>query len=169
MKIALVAAMANNRVIGKAMKMPWHLPAELQHFKKITLGKPIVMGRATFESIGRPLPGRRNIIISRTPRPEQNVTQATTDVVWVTDPQAAIAAAGDVDELMVIGGGKIYEIFLPLADRLYLTKIDLDVSGDTYFPDYAKAAEWQEIFSEYHPPSERNSEGFTTLIFDRKC
>lgn len=111
MKIALVAAMAAKRVIGKNMQMPWHLPAELQYFKKITLGKPIVMGRATFEAIGRPLPGRTNIILTR----QEIATSAQQpSVVWVHSPEQAVAAAGKVEELMVIGGGKIYELFYPL-------------------------------------------------------
>src|SRR5690606_30525750 len=112
MKIALVAAMAHNRVIGKDNKMPWHLPAELQHFKKITLGKPIVMGRATFESIGRPLPGRTNIVLTRQ---EIAATDQADGVIWVHSPEQAMTAAGAADELMIIGGGKIYELFLPLA------------------------------------------------------
>ncbi|MDA6067108.1 type 3 dihydrofolate reductase [Idiomarina abyssalis] len=165
MKISLVVAMADNRVIGKDNKMPWHLPDELQYFKKITLGKPIVMGRRTFESIGRPLPGRKNIVLSRrTDRSENQDSQ----VIWVSGVQQAIAAAGPVDELMVIGGGKIYEKFLPLADRLYVTKIDLNVEGDTYFPDYLQVADWQEVERQNFAADERNSHDFSTLIFDRK-
>ncbi|MFD2631757.1 type 3 dihydrofolate reductase [Idiomarina piscisalsi] len=165
MKISLVVAMADNRVIGEDNKMPWHLPDELQYFKKITLGKPIVMGRNTFESIGRPLPGRKNIVLSRT-----SESRETHDgqVLWVNGPQQAIAAAGPVEEVMVIGGGKIYEKFLPLADRLYVTKIDLNVDGDTFFPDYEEVADWQEIERQDFAANERNSNDFTTLIFDRK-
>lgn len=165
MRISLVVAMADNRVIGKDNKMPWHLPDELQYFKKITLGKPIVMGRNTFESIGRPLPGRKNIVLSRTP--ETNQTH-NGQVLWVGGLQQAITAAGPVEEIMVIGGGKIYESFLPLADRLYVTKIDLNVDGDTVFPDYENGAEWQEVERQEFAASDRNSHDFTTLIFDRK-
>lgn len=165
MKISLVVAMADNRVIGKDNAMPWHLPDELQYFKKITLGKPIVMGRRTFESIGRPLPGRKNIVLSRHPdRGESHSEQ----VIWVSGVQQAIAAAGPVDELMVIGGGKIYEAFLPLADRLYVTKIELNVEGDTHFPDYHKVADWYEVDRQNVAANERNSHAFTTLIFGRK-
>jgi dihydrofolate reductase len=130
MHISLVAAMAANRVIGKDGQMPWHLPQELQHFKAITMGKPIVMGRRTFESIGRPLPGRHNIVITRTP------TGVDADVTLVTSVDDAIAAAGQADELMVIGGGEVYRQFLPIATSLYLTEIDLDIEGDTWFPEY---------------------------------
>jgi len=164
MKIALVAAMAHNRVIGKDNKMPWHLPAELQHFKKITLGKPIVMGRATFESIGRPLPGRTNIVLTRQ---EIAATDQADGVIWVHSPEQAMTAAGAADELMIIGGGKIYELFLPLAERLYLTKIDLHVDGDTYFPDYSAEARWEEVEKVSHTADQANVHSFETLIYDR--
>lgn len=130
MKISLVAAMAANRVIGKDGQMPWHLPQELQHFKAVTMGKPIVMGRRTFESIGRPLPGRHNIVITRHPEALPSAVTAVSSV------DEAIRAAGDADELMVIGGGEIYRQFLPIASSLYLTEIDLDIDGDTWFPEY---------------------------------
>lgn len=130
MKIALIAAMANNRVIGKDNQMPWHLPEDLRHFKVMTLGKPIVMGRKTFDSIGRPLPGRHNIVISR--QEELAIEGAT----CVTSFEAAMAAAGDIEELVVIGGGQLYRTTLALADKLYLTEINLNVDGDTYFPEW---------------------------------
>ncbi|MBT40907.1 MAG: type 3 dihydrofolate reductase [Idiomarina sp.] len=165
MKISLVAAMANNRVIGKDNKMPWHIPSELKYFKKITLGKPIVMGRKTYESLGRPLPGRKNIILSNRTNPPQNPNE---QVVWVSGVKQAIAAAGPVDELMVIGGGKIYETFLPLADRLYVTEIELNVAGDTYFPDYQQLAEWSEI--ERHEVAAESTQipAYTTRILDKQ-
>ncbi|MGX5913280.1 type 3 dihydrofolate reductase [Aliidiomarina sp. Khilg15.8] len=131
MQISLVAAMAANRVIGKDGQMPWHLPQELQHFKAITMGKPIVMGRRTFESIGRPLPGRHNIVITRQPEVLPDSVTAVSSI------DEAMAAAGDADEVMVIGGGEIYRQFLPIATSLYLTEIDLDIEGDTWFPDYS--------------------------------
>lgn len=135
MHISLVAAMAANQVIGKNGEMPWHLPQELKHFKDITLGKPIIMGRRTYESIGRPLPGRHNIILTRS-------SLNLPDTVSVAHSAAeALATAGDVEEVMVIGGGEIYRQFLPKATRLYLTEIDLEVEGDTWFPQY-EPAEW---------------------------
>jgi len=133
----MIAAMANNRVIGLDNKMPWHLPADLQHFKKVTTGKPVIMGRKTFESIGRPLPGRRNIIITR------NSEYTAEGIEVVTTPEAALELVCAVEEVMIIGGGNIYEQFLPKAERLYLTFIDLDVEGDTQFPDYQSVANWQ--------------------------
>lgn len=133
----MIAAMANNRVIGLNNTMPWHLPGDLQHFKKVTTGKPVIMGRKTFESIGRPLPGRRNIIITR------NSQYQATGIEIVTTPEAALNLVADVEEVMIIGGGNIYQQFLESAQRLYLTFIDLDVEGDTQFPDYEKVATWQ--------------------------
>src|SRR5690554_500896 len=130
--ISLVTAMAKNRVIGKDGAMPWHLLDELQYFKEITMGKPIVMGRTTFESIGRPLPGRRNIVISRHPE------QLPDSVEAVSSPAEALALVADAAEVMVIGGGQIYTHFLPQATRLYVTHIDLEVEGDTFFPEWEK-------------------------------
>lgn len=126
----MIAAMAENRVIGKDNKMPWHLPEELAYFKKVTMGKPIVMGRNTFESIGRPLPGRQNIVVSRNP----DLVIDGVDVV--NSVEQAIEVADQCDELMIIGGAMLYEHMLPKADILYLTQIDLQAEGDAYFPDY---------------------------------
>jgi len=136
MRIAMIAAMANNRVIGKDNKMPWHLPEDLRHFKAMTLSKPVVMGRKTFESIGRPLPGRHNIVISR------NSQLSIDGVTCVQSFDDAVAAAGNCDEIVVIGGGQLYQQLLPKADILYLTLIDLDVDGDTLFP-YWDDGSWQ--------------------------
>ncbi|MDR8524967.1 type 3 dihydrofolate reductase [Shewanella fidelis] len=138
MKIAMIAAMANNRVIGKDNQMPWHLPEDLRHFKAMTLGKPVVMGRKTYESIGRPLPGRHNIVISR--QADLMIDGVTT----VTSFDDAKLAAGDCEELVIMGGGQLYEMLLSQADILYLTEIALDVEGDTYFPDWNDGS-WQEV------------------------
>ncbi|RUO59716.1 type 3 dihydrofolate reductase [Pseudidiomarina marina] len=164
MHIALVAAMAANRVIGKDGKMPWHLPAELQHFKRITLGKPVVMGRTTYESIGRPLPGRTNIVLSR------KYQQPYTDeqgVIWVNSPEQAVHTAGHTEELMVIGGGHVYAEFLPHAYRLYLTQIQLETEGDTFFPDYHAQANWELVESVEHPADEKNPHAFVTEVYER--
>ncbi len=127
--ISLVAAMANNRIIGKDNQMPWHLPADLQHFKSVTMNKPIIMGRKTYESIGRPLPGRQNIVISRNP----NLIIEGCDTV--TSLEAALLQAKG-EEVMIVGGGQLYTEALGQANKLYLTFIDLDVEGDTQFPDF---------------------------------
>ncbi|MFL9592780.1 type 3 dihydrofolate reductase [Aeromonas schubertii] len=149
MKIAMIAAMARDRVIGRDNAMPWHLPADLAHFKQVTLGKPILMGRRTFESIGRPLPGRRNLVISRNP------DYAPSGVEVFPSVEAALAAVGEVPEVMIIGGGKLYTQLLERADVLYLTHIDLTVEGDTRFPDY-QAYAWNRRDLVCHQPDERN-------------
>jgi len=158
--ISLIAALATDRIIGMENAMPWDLPADLAWFKRNTLKKPVIMGRLTFESIGRPLPGRLNIVVSSKP--------GTTDgVTWVTSLDEAIKAAGDAEEIMVIGGGRVYEQMLKRADRLYLTHIDAEVEGDTQFPDY-EPDEWQSTFSEFHDADEQNSHSYCFEILDRR-
>lgn len=159
-RIALVAAMAEHRVIGHDNRMPWHLPADLAHFKAVTYGKPVVMGRKTLESIGRPLPGRHNIVVSRQAdyRPE--------GVTVVADLEAALAAAGDVPELMIIGGATIYAQMLPRADRLYLTFIELAVDGDACFPAW-EPGQWRELERERHEPDARNAHAYSFVTLER--
>ncbi|OEF22976.1 type 3 dihydrofolate reductase [Vibrio rumoiensis] len=159
MKISMVAAMANNRIIGKDNQMPWHLPADFAWFKRCTMGKPIVMGRKTFESIGRPLPGRLNIVISR------DSSLAIEGVTTVTSLEQAKQSAGDVDELMIIGGGSIYQAFLPVSDCLYLTFIDADIEGDTQFPDWGK--DWSKVYSETYTQDEKNTYDMEFVVLKR--
>ncbi len=161
MMISLIAALAADRVIGMENAMPWDLPADLAWFKRNTLNKPVIMGRLTWESIGRPLPGRLNIVVS-----SQSGENAQ-GVTWVSSLEEAIAAAGDVEEVMVIGGGRIYEQMLDRADRLYLTHIDAEVEGDTHFPDY-EPDEWQSVFSEFHDADEKNSHSYCFEILERR-
>jgi dihydrofolate reductase len=130
MKISLIVAMASNRVIGLDNQMPWHLSADLKRFKKITLGSPILMGRKTFESIGRPLPGRTNILISRNPdyKPE--------DCLVVNDIKSALnLGCQHAENIFVIGGSTLYRAVLPIANTLYITQIHKDFPGDTFFPE----------------------------------
>jgi len=138
MKISIIVAMASNRAIGKNNKMPWHLSADLKKFKKITMGYPILMGRKTFESIGHPLPGRSNIIVSYNTAYQQNGCQVFNTL------EKAITALQEYNEIFVIGGASIYESMLPKAHYLYLTQIHKKFEGDTFFPfiDYQK---WKEI------------------------
>ncbi|MFM5587010.1 type 3 dihydrofolate reductase [Aeromonas media] len=152
MHISMIAAMAHDRVIGLDNQMPWHLPADLAHFKRVTLGKPVLMGRKTFESIGRPLPGRRNLVISRNP----DYRAEGVEVVDSVEAALALLASGEkVDELMVIGGGHLYGQLLPKADCLYLTRIDLAVAGDTRFPAFDES-DWVRTESDPHQPDEKN-------------
>lgn len=159
MKISMIAAMAHDRIIGKDNSMPWHLPADFAWFKRCTMGKPIVMGRKTFESIGRPLPGRLNIVISRNP------DFAPQGITVVNDIAAAKLAAGDVPELMIIGGGSIYQACLPMADSLYLTFIDADLDGDTQFPNWGN--NWQVVAKEHHDSDANNAYAMEFVILAR--
>lgn len=143
MKIALIAAVAANGVIGVDNRLPWHLPEDLREFKRITLGKPVIMGRKTYQSIGRPLPGRTNIVLTR------QVGWRADGVRVVADLDAALALARELvdeadGEAVVIGGEQIYRQALPLADRLYLTLVDRVVAGDTRFPELDSDA-WREV------------------------
>lgn len=150
---------SSSRVIGNENSMPWHLPADFAWFKRCTMGKPVVMGRKTYESIGRPLPGRQNIVISRDP------SLAIDGVVTVTSIDDAIQAAGNVEEVMIIGGGSIYEAFLPLAKKLYLTFIEADIEGDTQFPEWG--SEFKESYSEQYPADEKNAYDMRFVVLEK--
>jgi dihydrofolate reductase len=166
MILSMIVAMADNHVIGLNNQMPWHLPADLAWFKKNTLNKPVIMGRKTFESIGRPLPGRHNIIISRQATIESNMVP---NVSWVPSIDAAIllAQTQHIDEAFIIGGGNIYKQTLPLVNRLYLTHIKAKLQGDTYFPDYTPE-QWQVIYQEAHQADDKNSYPYQFEILERK-
>ncbi len=159
MKISMIAAMAKNRIIGVDNQMPWHLPADFTWFKKSTMGKPIVMGRKTYASIGRPLPGRLNIVLSR----DANLN--IEGVTCVTSIDEAKQAAGDIEELMIIGGGSIYQVCLAYADKLYLTFIDADINGDTQFPDWGEG--WKQTHSETYSKDEKNKYDMEFVVLER--
>ncbi|MGP4123621.1 MAG: type 3 dihydrofolate reductase [Sodalis sp. (in: enterobacteria)] len=159
MIISLIAALAIDRVIGIENAMPWHLSSDLAWFKGNTLDKPVIMGRRTFESISKSLLGRHNIVLSSHPG-------YTAEVTWVSTPAQALAAVGIVAEVMVIGGGKVYETFLPQAGRLYLTHIDAKVDGDTWFPNY-EPDEWQSTFREFHAADEKNTHSYCFEVLNR--
>jgi dihydrofolate reductase len=166
MKIAMIAAMAENRIIGADNDMPWHLPADLKHFKSVTLGKAVIMGRKTYESIGRALPGRPNIVM--TSNKEYSLADATVVHTQAEALEAAKAQSADnIDEVMSIGGGTIYDAFLPEATTLYLTFIDLRVNGDTQFPDFHANGHWTEIQRESHKSDEKNKHAYTFVTFQR--
>lgn len=158
--LSLVAAVAENGVIGRGGAMPWHLPADLAHFKRTTMGKPIVMGRHTFEAIGRPLPGRRNIVVSGRPG------FAPEGVEVAPDLAAALALTGDAEEVMVIGGGTLYRAALPLARRIYLTRVHGEFEGDTRFPDLAPA-DWRESAREERRADDRNPWPLSFVTLER--
>jgi dihydrofolate reductase len=158
--ISLVVAASTNNVIGVAGGLPWHLTDDLKRFKALTMGKPIVMGRKTYESIGRALPGRQNIVITS----QQDYSAEGCDVVASVD-QALTVAAGAA-EIMIIGGGEIYQLFLPQADRIYMTRVDVIVEGDTVFTDI-NPADWQEISREHHAAGDGNDHDFDIVIYSR--
>lgn len=160
MVISLIAALAVDRVIGMENAMPWHLPADLAWFKRQTLNKPIIMGRNTFRSIGQPLPGRKNIVVSSRAGDDERV-------IWGSTLAAVLEAASDAEEVMVIGGGSIYQQMLPKASRMYLTHIDAEVEGDTHFPEYEPDA-WSSVFSEFHDADEKNSHSYCFEILERR-
>lgn len=149
-----------NGVIGRDNELPWHLPADLQHFKKTTMGKPILMGRKTYESIGRPLPGRTNIVITRDSR-----YQAAGCVV-VNSIDAAMEAAGEQDEIMVIGGAEFYRQVLPHTNTIYLTRIHATFDGDTAFPEL-KDADWREVERSDQAADEKNPHDYSFIRLDR--
>lgn len=160
MRISIVVAMAANGVIGRDNQLPWHLPADLRHFKQTTMGKPILMGRKTYESIGRPLPGRTNIVITRDPG------YTADGCVVVHSIEAAMQAAGDQEEIMVIGGAEFYRQVLPYTDTIYLTRIHEDFEGDTMFPELS-AAEWREVARTDCEPDARNPYRYSFVRLER--
>ncbi|MFS1525163.1 dihydrofolate reductase [Microbulbifer sp. 2304DJ12-6] len=163
--VALIAAVARNGAIGKDNGLPWRLSGDLQFFKQVTMGKPVVMGRKTFESIGRPLPGRNNIVITR------NTSWQANGVEVVTSLQAGLCRAREwalkagAAEVMVIGGAQIYRLALPLAARLYITEVDAEVDADAFFPKLDDS--WVDTVRECYPASDRNEYNYALVQYDR--
>ena len=160
MTISLIVAAASNDVIGSDGDLPWHLPDDLRNFKRLTTGKPIIMGRKTHESIGRPLPGRRNIVLTR------DSSFAAPGCEVVASIQEALECVADADEVMIIGGGEIYAAFLPMADRVYLTRVYAEIEGDTRFAPLDGSA-WQLIESDSHEADAEHIYAFDTMLFER--
>jgi len=160
MQLSLIVAMTDDRVIGIENRLPWRLRDDMRWFRRHTLGKPVVMGRLTFQSIGRPLPERQNIVVSRDP--EFRAEGCTV----AADPEAALAAAGTAEEVMVIGGASLYAQLLPRADRLYLTLVHAQVAGDAWFPaiDWDQ---WRELEREEQAAGEGNDYAHTFLVLER--
>jgi dihydrofolate reductase len=159
--ISMIAAFADGRVIGVDGDMPWHLPGDLQHFKKITSGHPILMGRKTFESIGRPLPKRRNIVLSR----DKAFSPAGVEVIH--DFSEVTLLMKEEEEFFVIGGATVYEQLLPKAERLYITKIDHSFKGDTFFP-LIDEKEWKVVSEEKGIIDEKNQYPHRFLVYERR-
>ncbi len=162
-RISFVVAVSRNGTIGRNGGLPWHISTDLKRFKAITMGKPLIMGRKTWESLPKkPLPGRPNIVITR----QKNYRAEGARVV--PDIPSALAAAGQVEEVCVIGGGEIFDMFLPQTDRIYLTEVDLEVEGDTFFPTL-DPAQWTETAREIHPQGVNDSAGFVLRVLDRNA
>ena len=161
MTVSLIAAMAGNRAIGKDGTLPWRLPRDLRRFKDLTMGHPLIMGRKTYESIGRALPGRRSLVLSRDPgfRPP--------GVEVVSSLDAAFVRVRAEAEVFVIGGASVFREALPRADRLYLTRIHADVEGDVFFPEEALRG-WRLLEEEHHPADDRHPFAFTFETYERR-
>jgi dihydrofolate reductase len=159
-RLSMIAAMARNRVIGRDGGLPWRLPADMKHFVRLTRGKPIITGRRNYEDIGRPLPGRHTIVLTRDP------AFRAPGCTVVSGIDTAIAAAGDVDEIMVIGGEAVYRGFLPRTQRIYLTLVEAEIDGDTHFPELDPAC-WRERGRETRPADADNPYAMTFIEYDR--
>lgn len=161
--VSLIVAMGENRVIGNKNELPWHLPEDLKYFKRVTMGHPVIMGRKTFESIGRPLPGRKNIVISAQ---EDYVAEGCT-VLHSIEEVLMLNEKNPGEEYFVIGGAEIYKALLPVADRLYITFIYEKFEGDTVFPPF-KINEWELVSRQKGLKSEENPYDFEFLVYERK-
>ncbi|RYZ95339.1 MAG: dihydrofolate reductase [Sphingobacteriaceae bacterium] len=160
MTINMIAAMARNNAIGLNNQLLWHLPNDLKHFKEITTGHTVVMGRKTYDSVGKPLPNRRNIVITR-----QKIQIAGCEVA--NSLEDALDLFIDEDEVFIVGGAEIYRQAMDLSDRIYLTLVHKDIIGDTYFPDI-ETTEWEEIEREDHPADEKNPLPYSFITFKRR-
>jgi dihydrofolate reductase len=160
MRVALVAAMAENRVIGRANRLPWRLSGDLKHFKSLTMGKPVIMGRSTWQSIGKPLPGRTNIVVTH----DRSYRAPGCRVVHSIDE--ALTAGTGCEEVMVIGGAELYRQTLQRADRIYLTLVRAEVQGDTWFPEI-DPRQWRELERERHRADARNEYDYDFITLER--
>lgn len=162
-ELVLIAAMASNRVIGVDGRLPWHLPADMRRFRSLTSGHPVIMGRRTFESIGRPLPNRTNMVLSRDPG-------CLADGCWVydslPDAVAAAAVAPGGDQVWIIGGGDLYRATIDVADRLELTVLDAEIDGDTYFPEI-DPKRWELVANKRHEADADHAHGFEFRTYRR--
>lgn len=165
MKLSLVVAAGKNWAIGKDNKMPWHMPADLKYFKKTTMGKPIVMGRKTFESIGRPLPGRFNIVLTHDPNFKAEGVEVFHNMGDVCAYCEDLAVWEDFSEIMVVGGAEIYALTLPNADRVYLTQIQSEFEADAYFPAL-DAKQWKEVSRQDYQADDENPYDYSLLVME---
>lgn len=164
--VSMIVAMAENRVIGRNNQLPWYLPNDLKYFKASTMGKPIVMGRKTFESIGKPLPGRTNIVVTRDRGYSAEGVKIVHSAVEAIAVAASVAAVDGVEELMVIGGAQLYQELLPLTQRLYLTEVHGQVEGDALFPVFERGL-WREVARENFAAEGANPHDYSFTVLER--
>lgn len=168
LRLAIMVAAAENGVIGRNNALPWHLPGDLQYFKRVTMGKPILMGRKTFESIGRPLPGRTNVVITRNPDFSAEGIRVVESLAAALRLAEDIALVDGVEELVVIGGAEIYREALPLAQRLYLTEVHASIEGDAWLPEI-DWADWREVQRERHAAEGNNPYDYSFVVYERRA
>ncbi|ASK36164.1 dihydrofolate reductase [Alloalcanivorax mobilis] len=166
LRVALMAAKASNNVIGRNNKLPWYLPNDLKYFKQVTWGKSIIMGRNTWESLNKALPGRTNIVISGQPDYHAEGARVVTSLEQALSLAESVAVVEGQEEVVVIGGAQIYALALPRADRLYLTEVHADVEGDTRFPDF-DASQWRQIGREDFAAEGPNPYDYSFVVYDR--
>ena len=167
MNLAVICAMSENRIIGRSNELPWHLPGDLKYFKQTTLGSPIIMGRKTWESIGRPLPGRSNIVVSRNNQLTIEQVQTADSLTGAIKLAREVAVPDNVSEVFVIGGAELYKEAFPLADRLYLTRVHAEIEGDTYLEGF-KEKDWIEISRETFNVADHEGHNYSICILEKR-
>ncbi|MFT6390230.1 MAG: dihydrofolate reductase [Cellvibrionaceae bacterium] len=164
--LSIIVAMAHNRAIGKDNRLLWHLPEDLKYFKRTTMGKPMIMGRKTFESIGRPLPGRLNIVVTRQQDWQHEGVKVVHSIDAAMDLANSQASIDDIAEVMMIGGAELYQSALPAAKKIYLTRVDADIDGDAFFPELIDG-EWEEVSRQAFSASEDNPYAYAFCVLTR--
>jgi len=167
MRLSVIVAVAENGVVGVNNALPWYLPDDLKYFKQTTMGKPVVMGRKTYESIGKPLPGRTNIVVTHNQDYQAEGVKVVGSLSEALELAADIAVIDGKDELMVIGGAAVYAAAIPMADRLYVTEVHAEVDGDAYLPA-VEWSEWRELTREKHVAVAPNSYDFSFVVYQRR-
>ena len=166
--ISMIVAMADNRVIGRKNQLPWHLPHDLKYFKATTMGKPIIMGRKTYESIGRPLPGRSNIVVTTNPDFRAEGVKVVHNIDQALEVAEGVAVVDGAQEIMVIGGAQLYAEMLPRTQRLYLTQVHADIEGDAMFPEL-DWAQWQQLEREDYLAEGSNPYNYSFIVYRRNA
>ena len=168
MKLSMIVAVAENGVIGRNNSLPWYLPNDLKYFKQTTMGKPVIMGRKTYESIGKPLPGRTNIVITRQADYQPEGVKVVSSVEAARELAESVCLIDGQEEAMIMGGAEIYALALPHTDRLYLTEVHADVEGDAFFPEYDKCL-WQEVAREDFAAEGPNPYNYSFVVYEAKA